>query len=154
MSRFVESRRNPNSPSASLGLDDQRFFLSFTHREVPPFIATALGLFNSSNDAAEEFPTDRINWSRSWKMAELIPFLGHIGIETLTCNAISDKKEDEKEYIRIIANSAPRPIPRCSDGPGASCGFDEFVEIVKVGMEQYGDFNGVCGNEEEDWNEL
>jgi hypothetical protein len=47
--------------------DGQRFFLAFTHREVPPFIATALGLFNSSNAFAEEFPTDRINWSRSWK---------------------------------------------------------------------------------------
>lgn len=41
--------------------DNQRFFLSFTHREVPPFVATALGLFNSSSDAAEQFPTDHIN---------------------------------------------------------------------------------------------
>jgi hypothetical protein len=36
----------------------QRFFLSFTHREVPPFVATALGLFNSSSNAAEQFPTE------------------------------------------------------------------------------------------------
>jgi hypothetical protein len=97
--------------------DGQRFFLSFTHREVPPFIATALGLFNSSNAYAEEFPTDRINWSRSWRMAELIPFLGHVGIEKLTC----DRPDGgEGEYIRIIANTAPRPIPQCQDGPGAS----------------------------------
>ena len=41
--------------------DDQRFFLSFTHREVPPFVATALGLFNSSSRAVEQFPDDHIN---------------------------------------------------------------------------------------------
>jgi hypothetical protein len=41
--------------------DNQRFFLAFTHCEVPPFIATALDLFNFSNAFVEEFPTDRIN---------------------------------------------------------------------------------------------
>jgi len=134
--------------------DGQRFFLAFTHREVPPFIATALGLFNSSNAHAEEFPTDRINWNRSWKMAELIPFLGHVGIEKLTCNAISLDPEDDQEYIRIIANSAPRPIPRCEDGPGASCKFDRFTEIVREGMEEYGDFDGICGNNDDDDEEM
>lgn len=128
--------------------DGQRFFLAFTHREVPPFIATALGLFNSSNAYAEEFPTDRINWSRSWRMAELIPFLGHVGIEKLTCNSVSVDPEDDKEYIRVIANSAPRPIPTCADGPGASCSFDQFTEIVRKGMEIYGDFDRVCQNED------
>jgi len=137
--------------------DGQRFFLAFTHREVPPFIATALGLFNSSNAYAEEFPTDRINWSRSWKMAELIPFLGHVGIEKLTCNDVSMNPKDAREFIRVIANSAPRPIPSCQDGPGASCPFDEFTRIVMKGMEVYGDFDGVCGNkddEEDDFREL
>jgi hypothetical protein len=139
--------------------DGQRFFLAFTHREVPPFIATALGLFNSSNAYAEEFPTDRINWSRSWKMAELIPFLGHVGVEKSTCSGISiglGEGEGKKEFIRVIANSAPRPIPSCQDGPGASCAFDEFTGIVRRGMEVYGDFDGICGNgdEEMEWEEL
>lgn len=124
--------------------DGQRFFISFTHREVPPFIATALGLFNSSNDAREEFPTDRINWSRSWRMADLIPFLGHIGIEKLTCTPF--EHDEVKEYIRVIANSSPRPIPACQDGPGASCSMDTFTDIVAAGMERYGDFDGICGN--------
>lgn len=122
--------------------DGQRFFLSFTHREVPPFIATALGLFNSSSHAAEEFPLDRINWSRSWRMAELIPFLGHIGIEKVSCT----RSSKVLEYIRIIANSAPRPIPICQSGPGASCPIDEFTELIKTGMEEYGGFHDVCGN--------
>jgi hypothetical protein len=127
--------------------DGQRFFLAFTHREVPPVIAAALGLFNSSNEYQEEWPTDRINWSRSWRMAELIPFLGHVGIEKLTCEGNRGGEEKDREYVRIIANTAPRPIPACQNGPGASCRFDKFVELVREGMEKYGDFDGVCGND-------
>jgi hypothetical protein len=52
--------------------EDQRFFLSFTHREVPPFVATALGLFNSSSDAAEQFPTDHINVRTPPSYSELL----------------------------------------------------------------------------------
>lgn len=143
--QFHAPRHNATTNAAE---DDngQRFFVSFTHREVPPFIATALGLFNSSSAQAEEFPVDRVNWSRSWKMAELIPFLGHVGVELLSCNFLSTDPADDQEYIRIIANSAPRPIPDCSGGPGASCGFDEFSKIVKQGMKTYGDFDKVCKN--------
>jgi hypothetical protein len=130
--------------------DGQRFFISFTHREVPPFIATALGLFNSSNEASEEFPTDRINWSRAWKMTELIPFLGHVGMEKLSCQGLTAKDDGQKEFIRVIANTAPRPIPSCQDGPGASCSIDAFIEIIRKGMETYGDFDGICNNKEKD----
>ena len=152
MSKFHSPKHTTiSSGDADIPDDDgQRFFLAFTHREVPPFVATALGLFNSSNAHAEEFPTDRINWSRAWKMAELIPFLGHVGIEKLTCNTVSLNPEDDHEYIRIIANTAPRPIPSCQDGPGASCGFDKFIELVGKGMKEYGDFDGVCGNDKDE----
>lgn len=134
--------------------DGQRFFVSFTHREVPPFLATALGIFNSSSAIEESFPTDRVNFQRAWKMAELIPFLGHIGIEKMTCDSSSGARGDEDgdgltEWVRVISNSAPRPIPQCQQGPGASCGFHEFEEFVKAGLEEYGDFNGVCGVEED-----
>lgn len=57
--RNIQKRNHPGDSWP----EDQRFFLGFTHREVPPFIATALGLFNSSSGAAEEFPTDHINVS-------------------------------------------------------------------------------------------
>lgn len=157
MSKFHSPRHNPSSKSPDIDPeipddDGQRFFLAFTHREVPPFIATALGLFNSSNAHAEEFPTDRINWSRAWKMSELIPFLGHVGIEKLTCDIVSHetREVEEKEFIRIIANTAPRPIPKCQDGPGASCAFDSFTDIIRKGMETYGDFDGICKNNEDD----
>ena len=126
----------------------QRFFLSFTHREVPPFVATALGLFNSSSDAAEQFPTDHINWTRAWKMADLIPFLGHVGMEKMSCDrggAVSSNGKEEKfEYVRFIANTAPRPIPDCQSGPGASCPFEQFREKIGEGARKHRDFHRVC----------
>jgi broad specificity phosphatase PhoE len=128
--------------------DNQRFFLSFTHREVPPFVATALGLFNSSSNAAEQFPTDHINWTRAWRMSDLIPFLGHVGMEKMTCDrggALADgKSRGNQEFVRFIANTAPRPIPACQSGPGASCPFDEFRDLIGEGAENHKDFHRVC----------
>ena len=149
------SLRQTNNKKKNEDKDDgQRFFISFTHREVPPLLATALGIFNSSSSVVESFPTDRINFQRAWKMAELIPFLGHIGIEKMTCDRSSGARGDEDadgltEWVRVISNSAPRPIPRCQSGPGASCGFEEFGKFVSDGLERYGDFNGVCGVKED-----
>ncbi|KPI35304.1 putative acid phosphatase DIA3 [Cyphellophora attinorum] len=124
---------------------DQNFFLSFTHREVPPFVATALGIFNSSSSEIEEFPTDRINWVRAWKMSDLIPFLGHVGMEKITCGGDGSAGAMEGNFIRFVANTAPRPIPQCQSGPGASCPFDEFKYIIEQGAKKYSDFHGVCG---------
>lgn len=121
---------------------DQRFFLSFTHREVPPFVATALGIFNSSSPAVEEFPTDRINWVRAWKMSDLIPFLGHVGMERISCDRSSD--DAENDFVRFVANTAPRPLPNCQSGPGASCPLGQFKKIVSAGAKKY-NFNSVCG---------
>ncbi|KAF1988374.1 histidine acid phosphatase-like protein [Aulographum hederae CBS 113979] len=125
----------------------QRLFLAFTHREVPPFVATALGIFNSSSAAREEFPTDHINWTRAWKMSDLIPFLGHVGLERMRCDARSGMEGD---FVRVISNSAPRPIPRCQHGPGGSCPGREFQEFIREGEERYGDFHGVCDEKEEE----
>jgi hypothetical protein len=126
----------------------QRLFLSFTHREVPPFVATALGLFNSSSSAREEFPTDHINWTRAWRMADLIPFLGHVGMEKMTCvrgeGAVEGEGNAEGDFVRFIANTAPRPIPACQSGPGASCPFEDFRELIGEGAEAHKDFHKVC----------
>lgn len=154
--RLFEKFHRIDEEARSTGDDEtQRFFLSFTHREVPPFLATALGIFSSPSNTSDILPTSSINFQRAWKMSELIPFLGHIGIEKMTCDrssgALGDENEDGdglSEWVRIIANSAVRPIPSCQGGPGASCGSRKFEEFVREGMEVYGDFSGVCGVEE------
>ncbi|KIW12150.1 hypothetical protein PV08_09425 [Exophiala spinifera] len=126
---------------------EQQLFLSFTHREVPPFVATALGIFNSSSSAVEQFPTDHVNWVRAWRMSDLIPFLGHVGMEKMTC---SGRPGRDGEYIRVIANTAPRPIPSCQDGPGASCPLSEWVKIIAAGAEEFKDYAEVCKKEKKE----
>ena len=130
--------------------EDQRLFLYFTHREVPPVVATVLGIFNSSSNCGfDEFPTTHINWARAWRMSDLIPFLGHVGMENMVCErpvAEDGGKIERKQYIRFIANTAPRPLPLCQSGPGASCPFEEFREIIRAGNKKYGDFDKVCKN--------
>ncbi|KAF5690909.1 acid phosphatase [Fusarium circinatum] len=136
---------------------EQRLFFYFTHREVPPFVATALGIFNSSSrEGYDEFPTTHVNHVRAWKMSDLIPFLGHVGMEKMTCErpVAKDGTSEKEEFIRFIANTAPRPLPLCQNGPGASCPFEEFKKIVSAGMEKYGDFDGVCENKQEKDDEL
>lgn len=133
--------------------DNQRFFVSFTHREVPPFLATALGIFGSASQVEENMPTDRINFPRSWRMAELIPFLGHIGIEMMSCGPESGAIGGT-QFIRVLANSAPRPIPQCQSGPGASCELHEFQAFTLEGLKKYGDFDKVCENQKDESSEL
>ncbi|KAH6874411.1 histidine phosphatase superfamily [Thelonectria olida] len=131
----------------------QRLFFYFTHREVPPFVATALGIFNSSSqEGNDEFPTSHVNHARAWKMSDLIPFLGHVGMEKMTCErpSIDGGEAQKEEFIRFIANTAPRPLPSCQNGPGASCPFEEFQKIVEAGAKRYGDFDKVCENKGED----
>jgi len=79
-------------------------------------------------------------------MTELLPFLGHVGVEKLSCQGLTANGDKQEEFIRVIANTAPRPIPTCQDGPGASCRIDFFFKLVKEGMEKYGDFDGICKN--------
>ena len=147
---FTEIDADPDSNhnSTTGWPSEQRLFLSFTHREVPPVIATALGIFNSSAlCGTDEFPTTHINWARAWKMSDLIPFLGHVGMEKMVCERKVDGETKRGEFIRFIANTAPRPLPRCQSGPGASCPFKDFKEIIKAGTKKYGNFNEVCQNE-------
>jgi hypothetical protein len=63
-------------------------------------VSTALSLCNSSSDAREEFPTDRVNWMRAWKINDLIPFLGHVGMENMSCT----RPGMEEDYTRLEAS--------------------------------------------------
>lgn len=49
-------------------------------------------------------------------------------------------------FIRIRNDNAPLPLPSCTSGPGDTCPFDEFVEMVNGPLAAAaGDFIEVCG---------
>lgn len=74
----------------------------------PPFIVTALGLFNTSNAS---MPTTRINYERAWKTSEILPFLANVGLERMECNATAIGNNTNGTYIRTLVNSATIPLP-------------------------------------------
>lgn len=140
---------------------NQSLYISFSHREEPPLVMTALNLFNNSAyyptlDVNNTMPTDRINYRRAWKTSEILPFLGHVGLERMQCaNATLNSTESSQEgaenvwdngaFVRVLVNGAPIPMPGCQDGPGDSCSLAGFAEFVGQRAELYGDFIGACG---------
>ncbi|PLB36780.1 putative histidine acid phosphatase [Aspergillus candidus] len=130
------------------GTSAQDLYVSFTHREVPPVIVTALGLYNNSdfsgaNNANLTMPTDRINYHRAWKSSEILPFLTHVAIEKMECSADGYNHGD---YYRVLVNSSPQPLTECRDGPSESCSAGEFLRFVDERGVQYGDFGVACGD--------
>ncbi|KAI0675650.1 phosphoglycerate mutase-like protein [Trametes maxima] len=152
---------NTTSPSPSPY--PQPLYFSFSHREEPPLVLTALGLFNNSAyyptlNVNATMPTDRINHRRAWRTSEILPFLGHVGIERLQCaggvNATLDAAaggagaedgEQNGAFVRVLVNGAPIPLPACQDGPGESCALGAFAAYVRERVARYGDFVGACG---------
>ncbi|KAI0183520.1 histidine acid phosphatase [Xylaria flabelliformis] len=114
---------------------DEDIYVSFTHRELPPMVTVAMGLFNNSafggsaSAINDTMPLDRINYQRQWKSSYVLPFLGNLAIEKLNCSGTYGY--DDGEYYRVLVNSAPQPLPDCADGPGTSCsrsGFEKYIQ--------------------------
>jgi hypothetical protein len=98
----------------------QDIYISFTHRELPPTVLVALGLFNNSefstsNDINATMPTNAINHRRAWQSSKILPFLTNIAMEKLQCSSFGF---DSGDYFRVLVNQSPQSLPRCSDGPG------------------------------------
>jgi len=72
-----------SSPNDTLS---QPLHIWFTHREEVPLVTHALDLFHGHSDESAEMPVDHINYDRSWKTSEIIPFLGHVAIERMQCD--------------------------------------------------------------------
>ncbi|KAK4698361.1 acid phosphatase, partial [Phenoliferia sp. Uapishka_3] len=130
----------------------QKLFISFSHREEPAFLVTALGIYNNSvgiygnetnitpgGNINDTMPDTSINPNRAWKTSEILPFLGHVALENVYCPANSTN------FVRVLVNHAPIPIPNCQSGPDSSCPASEFVEYITGRQKLYGDFVGACG---------
>jgi acid phosphatase len=140
-----------NATAAILANDSaaQDLYVSFTHRELPPTVLTALGLFNNSaytgaHAVNATMPTDTINYGRVWKSSQILPFLTNIAIEKMSCDTYG---YDHGVYYRVLVNEAPQPLVGCRDGPGESCSDEAFGRFVQERGEMYGDFGKACGVE-------
>jgi len=106
----------------------QDLYISFTHRELPPTVLVALGLFNNiafsgADKVNATMPTDAINHRRAWKSSHVLPFLTNVAVEKMQCDSYGS---DAGEYYRVLVNQSPQYLPGCSGGPGESCSRDRF----------------------------
>jgi acid phosphatase len=128
---------------------EQDLYVSFTHRELPPTVIVAMGLFNNSEFAGsaasinDTMPLDRINHRRAWKSSHILPFLGNIAIERLNCTG--GYGYEDGDYYRVLVNNAPQPLPGCVDGPGTSCSRRGFETYLKERVALFDGFSEKCG---------
>ncbi|KAK1998119.1 histidine acid phosphatase [Colletotrichum falcatum] len=128
---------------------DQDIYVSFTHRELPPMVAVAMGLFNNSEFVGsgsrinDTMPLDRINYRRAWRSSHILPFLGNIAVERLNCSGAYGY--DDGDYYRVLVNSAPQPLADCADGPGTACSRDGFSRYLQERVDRFSGFSDKCG---------
>ncbi|KAK4217437.1 putative histidine acid protein [Rhypophila decipiens] len=124
-------------------------YFSFTHRELPPAVLVAMGLFNNSafggtgDSINDTMPLDRINHRRAWKSSHILPFLSNIAIEKLQCE--ESHGFGDGEYYRVLVNGAPQELPDCADGPGTTCSREGFSSYVQARAGMFGGFSEKCG---------
>ncbi|KAF2722739.1 phosphoglycerate mutase-like protein [Polychaeton citri CBS 116435] len=130
--------------------DDQDLYISFTHREMPPTVLVALGLFNNSefggsNDINATMPLDQINYGRRWVSSYILPFLANIAIERMNCSeSYGYKNQTDSTYYRVLVNQSPQTIPGCFDGPSESCSAAGMKQFVKERGQLFGGFSEKC----------
>ncbi|KAJ9654318.1 hypothetical protein H2198_006616 [Neophaeococcomyces mojaviensis] len=110
----------------------QDLYISFTHRELPPTVLVAMGLFNNTQFSTASsinntMPLKQINYNRAWVSSYILPFLSNIAIERMDCSqnyyvkSGASNPNSGSTYYRVLVNNAPQTLPDCHDGPSESC---------------------------------
>ena len=94
----------------------QTLHFSFGHDVFPPNdvgltqvtvlpVLTALGVFPPG--AGDQLGTKAIEWSRIFRVGNIVPFCGNVAIEKLHCG--------KKDFVRVLNNQVPgiRPLLLC-----------------------------------------
>ncbi|KAG9245108.1 histidine phosphatase superfamily [Calycina marina] len=125
--------------------EDQDLYVSFTHRELPPTVLVALGLFNNSAFSGaninETMPLDTINHHRAWVSSNILQFLTNIAIEKMECDSFGF---DAGTYYRVLVNNSPQTLDGCRSGPGESCVESSLSTWLVERAEVVGDYGEMC----------
>ncbi|KAK6437680.1 hypothetical protein LTR95_006124 [Oleoguttula sp. CCFEE 5521] len=130
---------------------EEDMYVSFTHRELPPMVLVALGLFNNSaltgaNLPNASMPLDRVNHHRTWISSYILPFLTNIAIEKMNCSAsFGFENTTDPTYYRVLVNRSPQTLPSCYDGPAESCSAKGMETFLRGRTEVVGEYSERCG---------
>lgn len=133
----------------------QDLYISFTHRELPPTVLVALGLFNNSqfsgaNNINATMPLDQINYNRAWVSSYILPFLTNVAIEKMDCSqnyyvkSQSSNSSSGSTFYRIVVNDSPQTLPGCYDGPLESCSAAGLQAFLSERAAMFGDYTQAC----------
>lgn len=125
---------------------NEDLYISFTHRQVPPAVLVAMGLFDNTaytneKDINATMPLDRINHRRAWRSSEILPFLTNVAIEKMECDSFAYPKG---KYYRVLNNNSPQTLKDCSNGPGESCPEDSLSKWLDGRAQLAGSFGSTC----------
>jgi len=140
-----------NLLDAAVSNDTQDLYVSFTHRELPPTVLVALGIFNNSaltgaNNVNVTMPTERINYHRSWISSHILPFLTNVAIEKMNCSeSYGYQNVTDPTFYRVLVNRSPQTLPTCFDGPLESCSAAGMRALIQERGQMFGDFGATCG---------
>jgi acid phosphatase len=100
----------------------QQLHVSFTHRELPPTVITALGLYNNSayteaNHVNGTMPENRITYNCARKSCEIL-HSSRISVLRKCRASVMDLMKEIT--IGILNNAGPQPLVNCQDGPGGA----------------------------------
>jgi len=130
----------------------QDLYVSFTHRELPPTVLVAMGLFNNSAFSGVDkpnatMPNNYLNPQRVFQTSKFMSFLTNIAIERMECDSFGfqDNANQTGEYYRVLVNNNPQFLDNCTDGPGMSCSRQGFMNFVEERGQSFGNFSGECG---------
>ncbi|KIV84262.1 hypothetical protein PV11_00052 [Exophiala sideris] len=132
------------------GADSQDIYVSFTHRELPPTVLVAMGLFNNSDfiggNPNSSMPLDRINYNRAWVSSNILPYLTNIAIERMNCSARTSTFGDSgnSTYYRVLVNDSPQTLPGCYDGPDESCSSEGLSDWLAARAAMFGGYSNAC----------
>ncbi|KAK5288317.1 hypothetical protein LTR43_007999 [Exophiala xenobiotica] len=141
--------------SSDGGPNSQDIYISFTHRELPPTVLVAMGLFNNTEfvggNPNNSMPLDRINYSRAWVSSYILPFLTNIAIERMNCSARSGTYGDagSSPYYRVLVNDSPQTLPSCYDGPDESCSSQGLSSWLADRAAMFGGYSTACNTSSE-----
>lgn len=121
------------------GEEAGRMFLSVAHDgDVLP-VMNFLGLFDG-----EDMPVTHRKDGRRWKSGQLVPMMGRLIVELMSCGMDGHEGQGVRKFVRIDINDGVTAIPLCQSGPGGSCPLEDFLHLVETRKEEAGSFQNEC----------
>ncbi|KAK9458098.1 histidine phosphatase superfamily [Dipodascopsis uninucleata] len=130
-----------------------RTMFSFAHDgDIIPLLSV-LGVLDEENEdgSTKHLSEEKIMPDRKWKLSTIVPMLGRIAIERITC--LSTDGMDESIGVRLLINDGVVRLAACDANkvdllPNGTCPIEIFEKIVSDIGHKIGSFEEACDLDE------